>query len=690
MLLKKIITLCCFSCLLLLSSEALVCAADYSQLGDTDIPVQLEADELSYDRNLDLYRARGNVTLTQGDFSVTGNSLEWNQGAGELQAEGNVLLKSPDEEMAGERVFYNLQQGTGLIEGGHFFLRDQNLHVYGQRIERLGESDYRIYDGTFTTCNGDTPSWKFGASQLDVTLGGYAKARNMVFYLNNVPSMYFPYMVYPAKTERESGLLIPGIGYSDKRGFQYRAAYYQVLGVNQDATLSLDYLSEMGIGKGLEYRYIFGADNAGEARIYHINVDQVDGVNVNEDRYALQWQHDGTLPGQVRLLADVEYVNDNDYFSDFGGAAGEYNKDVIESNLFLNRHWGRYSLTGQFKYTQDLETEEDTTLQLLPRIVFDTTRQQIGDSSFYYHFIGQYTHFWREEGMSGERLMLLPAVGSTLQLGTYFNLDSQVAWRQRSYWGLSEETGDRDSGSVEVNSRLSMTTLEKQFVSADGAWQHLVWPEVSYQYIPEVDQDALPDFDVYDRIDEQNNIEYALVQRLVRRFTTSDDELLVRDFAYLRVGLLNDLRTEAAGQRFTDLRTEMHLMPSSWLVLRSDSTLNTDRNRWDKFAASLAVDDGEENSFSVSYRYNRDEAVEYAGGSLSIAYLKPVYLTYQQRYDLTDDYRLEQEISAEYRHQCWGVQLSVRDRDDDLAVMVSFSLNGMGSVGHDKGTPGGI
>jgi LPS-assembly protein len=481
-------------------------------------------------------------------------------------------------------------------------------------------------------------------------------------------------------------LLLPGVGYSDKRGFQYSAAYYQVLGVNQDATLYLDYLSQMGVGKGLEYRYIFGADNAGEARLYHIDIDQGD------ERYAAAWRHDGTLPGQVRLLADVKYVNDNDYFSDFGGIAGEYNKDSLESKLFLSRHWGRYSLVGEFRYTQDLETEADTTLQLLPRIVFDTSRQLVAETPLYYRFASEYSHFWREEGLRGERLMLRPAAGVALPLGHYVDLDSEIAWRERYYWNLSDDSDNDNSGSVEISTQLSMMPLQKEFVRSKSSWQHLVWPEVFYQYIPDVDQEKLPDFDAYDRIAEENHLEYALVQRLVKRFTTSEGVLQVRDYAYLRFGLLHDLRSEGAGQRFTDLRSELQLHPTEWFTLRSDATLNTDAGQWDKFAAEISIDDEKENTLSARYRYDREEAIEYAAATLSVAYLKPVYLKYQQRYDLASDYDLEQEVALEYRHQCWGVTLTMRDRKDDRSFMLSFSLSGLGSVGGKGGNsaPGGI
>jgi len=663
-------------------------AADLKQLGNSDLPVQLEADELSYDRDRDLYHASGHVTLTRGDFKVSGQSLQWNQQTGEIEAAGDVRLTSPDEQLAGQRAYYNLQQGTGVVEEGNFFLRDQNLHIYGSRIERRGEVDYRIYDGTLTTCDGDVPSWKFGASQLDVTLGGYARARNTVFYLNNIPSFYFPYLLYPAKTERESGLLMPSAGYSDKRGFQYNGAYYQVFGINQDATFYLDYLSQMGVGEGLEYRYIFGADTAGEARVYHIHVNQVDGNPVNEERYAVEWRHDGTLPGGVRLMAAVEYVNNNDFFSDFGGIAGEYNKDQVQSNLVLSRNWGRYSLAGQLKYTRDLETEVDSTLQLLPRIVFDTSLQRIRESAFYYRFASEYSHFWRKEGLRGERLMLRPALEMNTPLGAYFDLDQEVAWRHRYYWGLSDDSAADDAGSVEFSARLSMAALQKELTGTGQTWQHSIRPEVTYRYVPGFDQETLPEFDIYDRISEQNSVEYALVHRLVKRSVDRGGLVQVRDFAYLRVGLIHDLRSEAAGQRFTDLRTELTLMPVDWLTLASDSTFNSDRGQWDKFGVSTTLRDNSENSLATRYRFNRDEEVEYAEATLSVAYLKPVYLTYGQRYDIAGDNRLEQSVTVEYRHQCWRMMLAVRDREDDRSVMLSFNLSGLGSAGHRAGALG--
>lgn len=671
---------------------SLLMAADWNRVGEREIPVQLEADQLDYDRERGIYTATGDVRLIQGDVEVRGQVLQWSQQTGQLDAQGDVRLISPDEELSGSRASYNLQTGTGTVEQGRIFLRDENLHVQGESIEKRGDNEYHIKQGTFTTCDGDVPSWKFGASEMDVTLGGYARARNMVFYLKNIPSLYFPYLIYPAKSERESGLLIPRVGYSDKRGFQYSGAYYQVLGINQDATLFVDYLTEMGFGKGIEYRYVFGRDNAGEARAYHIDVDQVDGVNVDEERYALEWQHSGVLPWQVRMSVDAEYVNDDDYFEDFGEVAEDYNKDKVQSILSLSKNWGKTNLVGLLKYTKDLEIDDPTTLQLLPRVSFDITRQRFRSSSFYYAMENEYTHFWRREGLTGERLMLRPVLSASLQLWDVFAIVPEIAYRERLYWGLSDDGDPQDQGLPELSVKIN-TRLQKIYAPGIGSLnklRHSLEPEVKYIFVPEEDQAHLPCFDSDDRIAEANRLEYALVQRLTARFDSEAEEPLYRELLYLRLSQSYDLTGEAQGQRFGALRAEATLLPLSWVALKSDTTFAVDSGDWSKLSAEVDIGDPNGNMLSGDYRYDQAEDIEYAAVDLSVAFLKPVYLHYQQRYDFTEEEQLEQVIRVEYRQQCWSAELSYREHEEDRSVMLTFTMKGIGSVGGVGGNLGGI
>ncbi len=670
-----------------LTGPSLAAATDWKRLDESELPIQLEADQLSYQKDLGLYRATGDVEMRQGDLEVTSQSLEWNQLSGEVDAKGDAELISPDKELFGSRIRYNIREGTGIINNGRFFLRGPNLHVRGKTIERLGKLDYRITRGTFTTCNGEVPAWKFGASRLDVTVDGYARARNAVFYLHDIPSFYLPYMIYPATNKRKSGFLIPRAGYSDKRGYQYSSAYYQVLGVNQDATLYLDYLSEMGIGKGLEYRYIFGHGNAGEAHAYFIDVDKIDGEKVNEKRYALDWQHDGYLPGNIRMVADAMYINDDQYFKDFGEVAADYNRTEVKSIFSLSKNWEKYSLVGHLEYIKDLESDDKTTLQKLPQISFDASRQRIGDSVFYYALNSDYTNFWSQEGLKGNRLIARPTLSANFQVLDVINLAPEVTYRERYYWGLNQGYNSDHQGIAAFTTRAT-TKLQKVYHQPPGMFtklRHSVEPELVYTYIPKIDQSKLPQFDSLDRVDNANLLAYGLTQRLTARFDHLDGDPTYRELVYLRVSQAYDLTDEFRHHRFQDLRVQMKLLPTEWLSLVSDTSLDVGSGSWTNVTAAGKVADKRGNSLKLLYDYepeaNIEDNIEYVEGAVKTAFLKPFYLEYQQRYDLTANRQLEQVIGVEYRHQCWGAKLSYRDRDEDRSIMLTFTMRGIGSVG---------
>lgn len=674
--------------LIFLTSPCLATAVEWKNTGNAELPIELEADQLSYHQESGLFQASGDVVMVQGDLKIRSQSLQWNQNSGEIDAAGDVELISPDKELFGSRVRFNLQEGTGIINNGRFYLRGPNLHVRGETIERLGKLDYRIVRGTFTTCNGEVPAWKFGASRLDVAVDGYARARNTVFYLHDIPAFYLPYMIYPATNKRKSGLLMPKVGYSDRRGYQYSGAYYQVLGVNQDATLYFDYLSEMGLGKGLEYRYVFGQGNAGEANAYLLDVDKIDGETINEKRYALDWQHDGYLPGGIRMVVDGMYVNDDQYFKDFGDVAGEYNRTEVKSIFSLSKNWEKYSLIGRMEYIKDLESLDKTTLQKLPSVNFDVSRQRIGESPFYYALNSDYTNFWSQEGLKGSRLIVRPTLSTSFQLWDVVNLAPEVTYRQRYYWGMNDGYDSEQQGIAAFTTRATTQMLKVYHQPFDSfaKLRHSIEPELVYTYIPKINQSKLPYFDEFDRVDNVNLVAYALTQRLTARFDHDSGDSTYRELVYFRLSQAYDLTNEFDGwQRFQDLRLQMELLPTEWFSLLSDTSLDVSSGDWTEVTAAGKITDQQGNSVKLLYSYEPENDIDYVEAALSVAFLDPFYFDYQQRYDLVTDKQLEQTVGIEYRHQCWGAKLTYRDQDrdgnHDRSVILTFTMRGIGSVG---------
>jgi LPS-assembly protein len=652
-------------------------------------PVDLSADALTYDQATQSYRAAGSVRVQKGELTLLADEIVFRAETEEADAIGNVRLTDPEALVEAERMELDLESGRGRLVDGRILLREHQFRVAGDVIERLGELDYRIERGTFTTCEGETPSWKFSARRLDVTVGGYARARHTVFYLRDIPVLYTPYFFYPVKTERESGFLMPRFGTSNRRGTQLSMAWYQVIARNQDATFHLDYLSRLGLGKGLEYRYIFGTDEAGEFNYYHVS-----GFSDEKDYSALDWRHVGRLPGDVRLTADIEWVSEREYFENFGEIAGEYNREKTESVVAFSKLWPYYTLGGQFRYTRNLVEDSDATLQRLPEIVFSAVRRPIGAGRFFFAFDSSATNFWRREGMTGQRMNLRPELSAIFHPGEVLEVRPALGYRERLYWTDDDASGFERQGIFDFNTRLSSRLSRVYDVEGRRVRriQHSLQPEVLYTYVPQTDQNHLPQFDILDRIDPENRIEYALVNRLVARMGDPSEAASYHEFLYLRLSQSYDFRELPPdpllpGERreaFSDVRAELIARPNQWSHLELETRFDVESrdNFLDRFFVLNVggrIWSPAGNGLSLSYRY-QENLVSYLAAGVDLALLRPVYLNYQHRHDFDAGRTLEKVLNLEYRSQCWSLFLTLRDRPEDTEYLISFALTGLGRV----------
>ncbi len=659
-------------------------------------PVDIAADEFLYEKENDTLSALGHVRLQKGDLTLLSDRVLWHSATGDAEASGAVQLIGPQAVVEGEDLSINLETGFARLTDARIRLRETNYRIAGEEIERLGEDRYVVTGGVFTACDGEPPAWKFTATRLDVTVNGYAKARNVLFYLRDLPVLYLPYMAYPVKTERESGFLLPRIGSSSRRGFEFSLAWYQVIDRHLDATFSLDYLSSLGIGKGIEYRYTFGEQGEGVARAYHLS-----GLQGEEDRYALDWQHAGRLPGKVRLTADVEYVSSRDYYEDFGLEAGEYNKEEVQSVVALSRHWRLTSLTGQLKYIKDLEKNNDLTLQKLPEIGLSSLSHRLGESPFFLSFDSTYSNLWRQEGVTGQRVALRPELSAVFHPRDFLEIRPAIGYLERLYWTSGEGSAFEREGLVDFSTRIS--SRFGRIYRLDGKKlkkvRHSIEPEIAYRFVPQADQEHLPQFDTLDRIPEENSLSYGLVNRLVGRLENVDGVPEYHEYLYLRLSQsyeIGDAREEIPGARdpFSPLRTELIVRPNRWTFLDLDARYDVNAgggdfsDRLTDFTARAGARDDGGNGLSLDYQYHREE-LNYLGGSVDIAWLRPVYLNYLHRQDLDGGRILEQALNLEYRAQCWSLFLTVRDRLDATEYTVSFSLAGLGKIAGLGGSLGG-
>lgn len=643
---------------------------------DAPEPLNLQADQISVNQGTTTYEASGGVRLTRGTMSLGAERFWWNAATGDAGASGGVRLTDAGGTLVGDELQLNLETGTARLRNARADMSSMGFYLQGAEIERTGDKSFRLSNGSFTTCSGETPVWRFAADELRVDLGRYARARSVSFHLWDVPVFWFPYLIYPVKSERESGLLLPSFGYSRQRGAEFSLAYYQVLARNMDATVYLDYLSELGLGKGLEYRYLFGEDNLGTMHGYHVS-----GFGDNDSSYALSWRHNGTLPGSVRLAADLEYVSSRSFFADFGDTAEEYNKDVTESVVILGRNWGKTNLAGQFRYTQDLERSNADTLQRLPEARLAVVQSRVGETPLYYRLDAVADNFWNQGGDHGQRYQLRPALAAVFSPGGWLTFDSEVGYREYLF---DNEDNSEEVGVADVAGRLS-SRFGRIYGGSALRWRHTIEPEVGYRFIADENQQQKSIFDPEGVVAPANLVSYGVTTRLAGRWSEGA-EIRRREVASLRLWQQYDVaaeRREAVGgaesRPFSPLGAELRLAPveRTNLKLTAAFDLNPGRQGMGEFAGLASWGDGAGNEIGIDYLYRRDR-VGYLGGRLATSLLQPVYLQYRSRFDSEGGTSLEQIVDVEYRAQCWSIFLTYKDRLDDREYLVSFTLAGLG------------
>lgn len=685
----------------LLPISALVLSLPAAALAqpETGGPVHVEADTITHESAQDRIEATGSVRIRGRGMTLLSDRALLFPDRNEAEALGNVTLMSNGDTLSADRLKINYEDETGEVEQGNAFIKAGNFHVRAARMFKLGPDSYRLEDGTFTTCDAERPSWKFSASDVNVALGEYATGKHALFYLGDVPVFYLPYIIFPVKTARQSGFLLPRTGNSSKKGFTFNMAYYWAIDPSQDATFNLDIQSKRGEGFGLDYRYIRKRGSEGYFRGYGI-------YDTEQQRFRgdLSQKHQENISDTFTIKSDINLTTDRDFYRDYAEQTGVYNRNQLDSTIFATKRFRRQVLVGEFLYMEDLReetTDNRKTLQKLPVISLTGVRERLWDSPFFISHESSLTNFYRREGIKGQRLDLHPVLTAYAKPFGALETSAWAGYRMRLYNAydvpendgnnLSEAEGLDGMGLVTGGGAVS-STLARVYDMGSGSLskiRHVMIPELRYSFVQNREQKELPFFDYDDRLVHENRVVYSLSNYLTGKFTNADGrDPEYRELLYFKLsqgydfsGTRRDLLTLVDEKRpFSDVMLEARVNPIKQISLAFDSRFNVYDANISTIAVSADAKDESGNSAGVTYRYARDE-VDYLEGRASVSLFKPIYAKYDVRYSFDRKDFLESLYSLEYRHQCWSVIVTYRDRNDTKEFFVNFSLSGLGALG---------
>ncbi|UFS71342.1 LPS assembly protein LptD [Geomonas sp. RF6] len=650
--------------------------------------VRLSADSLSFDLPTETYEAKGSVRLQRYGASLFADRMTFNTLSQDAVAEGSVRLERGDDVLRGQRIWLNLLSRQGELLNGDLFVKKSNFRLRGDRLQKTGDEDYHLDRGTFTTCEGEHPSWHFEVTDLDVTLNQYATGRHAVFYAGDVPLFYTPYLLFPVLTERSSGLLFPKFGRSTKKGTYFYQPFYWAISPSQDLTVGLDLQSARGVGTGFEYRYIRKEGSQGMLLgngLYDTNERRFRGEVVQK--------HLEMLTPRTTFASDIALVSDRAYYRDFGETAGQYNRQLHESSAYLSHRWDRYEALGGLRYVQSLQPSENdpvdntTTLQRLPLLSFVGTGDRIGP--LYFSLDSSAVHFERESGGTGERVELHPRLSYYAKPGGMVDFSLYGGYHQRFYHTFGADTVSTGEGEGEADAGATVgLPLEKIY---GGTLRHLLVPQLNYTFVQQKYQEDLPFFDYGDRVVGQSILGWALSNVFTTKRFDDDGTPRYRELmnftlsqGYQFSGDRRDLLTFVDEKHhWTDLMLEGRLSPWERVTLAVDSRYNPVDNNLSTGNLSLEAKGDEGKEALVAYRYSR-EHVNYLEAHLGFPIGKPFFATVLARYSLDGGGFLESRYALEYRRQCWSITTAYIDRTGNREVMVNFTLAGIGLVGGGK------
>ncbi|MDD2582439.1 MAG: LPS assembly protein LptD [Desulfuromonadaceae bacterium] len=654
----------------------------------SDENIRINADHMDQNGADGIYRADGNVVVLWKGMHLVADHVRYEAATHILHAAGSVVMTKESTVLKGESLVVYMDTGRAEMNPAMLSSADSGVKVTTDKLIRINENEFSAIGTEITTCDMPDPSWKFGADKLKVNLMGYATGRNVIFYVKDIPVLYLPWIAFPVVTEKRSGLLFPQFGYSKKKGMQLGIPAYWVISPSQDLLLDLDIMSRRGVGTGLDYRYIRTRGSEGHITPYLI-YDQLE----DKWRWQLAQKHKEIFSSSANLRMDVNATGDRTFLSDFGDKSGEYNRQSSDSTVNALKMWQNYALTGYLRYSQDLYAADNrSTLQTLPSLGVAGVRQSIFSLPLYFDIDGTADNFSRDSGLSGQRLHLFPRATILQSYSGYLHATLFAGAHIRGY------ATDRNDISTDVHAtagdllpeagvRLS-TSLTRIY---DTGFQplkkirHEIIPEISYNYVPEHDQQRLPFYDYTDRIIHKNMITLSATSLMNGKFVTGD-MTEYRDISRIKLsadyaidGGRRDLLTLVESQRpWSDLMLESETWLTRQLRITFDSRYNLYENHLSTAVAGIEADDQKGNSIGAAYQMARNE-VEYFEGRLSTKLIKPLNLSYTGRYSFDRGAFLESVYTAEYRHKCWSVNLAVHQRPGNQSYTVNFNLAGFGA-----------
>ncbi len=526
--------------------------------GRRTVPVHIEAREQHKDGAT--YTLLGEVELRYGQYTLRADKVNYNQETGEARAEGHMQLDGgpADEHILADHATLNLDLDTGrfyevtgsvgvrgnLSRRKAIYTSPNPFLFTGRVVIKRGPQEFRVINGSMTSCRLPRPDWLLSAGRIDVG-DGQASAHNAFFRILNVPIIYLPYVTHPVmSSDRQSGLLIPVYSQSSTKGTVIGEQAYVVLSRSADLTIGTDFFSRRGWAPSGELRYRGHGFDFADLRFTAL-FDRgitLGGVYQNQGGQDILLNGRYSLGPHTRLVANAEYLSSIVYREAFAESFAQATASQVNSNIYVTHNNRGFSQTASFaRYINyaNVQPVEDVVIGHLPLIAAEGVEHPLAGTPLHWSVEGSAAGLDRHEpgfrtAQEVGRLDAHPELSLPLHLGA-LDLRPSVAVRETFYsksqaptFILDVPTGSfvpvyrsaslnrKDfEATVEARAPVVMRDYNPPWLAHFGrALRHTVEPQARYSYVTGIDNFRnILRFDPTELASNTNEVEYSLTQR---------------------------------------------------------------------------------------------------------------------------------------------------------------------------------
>jgi len=325
--------------------------------GKPDIPVNLLADEMSFDRENRVVSAFGNVEITYGDRTLLADKITYSQDTDIVQASGNITILEPSgETLFADQITITGDLKDGLVRNIGVILADRS-RLAANGAKRSGAVVTELRQGVYSPCNlcADDPDapplWQIKAVRvIHDKRSKTIEYRDAWLEVYGYPVLYTPYFIHPdPSVRRKAGFLAPGFGGSSDLGFVTRLPYFYPFDDTSDVTAIPAFSESEGFQLTLDYRKRFKEGKLDT---------QVSGINDSEGDFRGHIFTEGLwdINKTWRAGFDVNRATDDTYLRRFGFDS----PPVLESRVFAEGFRGRNYLAVNAYSFQDQRADADS------------------------------------------------------------------------------------------------------------------------------------------------------------------------------------------------------------------------------------------------------------------------------------------------------------------------------------------